>query len=439
MITFKKFLSEKAMHRTAYTKAISKFGESALIGFEIEVFVEQQSSLHKVSTPEKDTPTEAIQDIQSIDALEHLFKVPSSTKQKIKSTFEAWSAGIEQEYVDSNWETYLDDDEVESSGLKNAEKTARKEALNSFDSSDITFENWVHADYETASALIEHFDLVPKYGWKNAKEVYSAENAEVQEYQPDWTGTAQHFADELSAVLGKNVQLKKKGNSTGVHDSWILVQDTSILDHADKGQADDDYSGVGIEIISPPTPAKEALKELKEVFEFMREHNVITNHSTGLHVNISIPGIKNKLDPLKLVLFMGDEYILKKFDRVTNPFSKAQTVQIIQHMQGTGALPQSGKELEDAAREALAASGKYSSVNLNHLQDAGYLEFRALGGSNYHAQFENIQDTVGRWLSVIDIACTPELDRQEYLKKLHKLLDRTDNVASKIAGGKKFS
>ena len=43
-----------------------------------------------------------------------------------------------------------------------------------------------------------------------------------------------------------------------------------------------------------------------------------TNNSTGCHINVSIP---DKLDVLKLAVFLGDEYVLQQFGRQNSDYA----------------------------------------------------------------------------------------------------------------------
>jgi hypothetical protein len=65
---------------------------------------------------------------------------------------------------------------------------------------------------------------------------------------------------------------------------------------------------------------------------------------------------------------------------------------------------------------------KFRSVNFSKLKN-GYLEFRSIGGHGYHLKYNEITDTISRWISVIDLACDPDASRKEYVKKVAKLFN----------------
>ena len=435
MITFKQYLTEKAMNRGVYADVLKRLGGQALLGFEIEVFIQKGSSSHQESGA-RETAYLRTDDILSMNTLQSVFSIHKETLADIKSEFNEWYESVEKDFVDDKYDEYMDDDEVEAKGANQAERSARAQALKLFDKSKYNFQTWILTKFKNTTMLMHHYSLTPTYGWadQNLEYVYTEARTEGGP-QANWNPTAQHVAKELSLVIGTKVKVDVSANSKGTKEYWQITQDTSITDSDNNGYEDPEFGGVGLEIISPPTPATTAIAELKIVLKKLAALGATTNETTGIHVNISVPELVKNLDPLKLVLFMGDEHILRKFNRITNAFSRAQTQQIISFIDAHGDLPKSAYELEDMAREALKTSGKYSSVNLNNLSK-GYLEFRALGGTDYHKKIDQIEETIGRWLTVVELACDPEAQRKEYQKKLHKLLNRTDTVVAQMAGTK---
>jgi len=227
-----------------------------------------------------------------------------------------------------------------------------------------------------------------------------------EEYIGDFKKTAEEAKASLEDYLGVDVVV---GNSD---DKWKIVPDGSV-------QGPD--NGVGIEVVSPPLPVADALDDLKSCFRWMEKNDLETNSSTGIHINLSIPGLKQKLDPLKLILFMGEAHVLKSYAREANTFATKHYNDLISGIQKSGRPPKDAKQLIDLASEMLQ-SAKYRTVNLSKLSQ-GYLEFRTGGNDNYHKKYKQIESDVGRFLTVLELACDPDADRQEYLKKVGKLFD----------------
>jgi hypothetical protein len=141
----------------------------------------------------------------------------------------------------------------------------------------------------------------------------------------------------------------------------------------------------------------------------------------------------DKLDPVKLVVMMGDEHVLKKFSRLGNAMTKPQIRFVraeIEKAMRTGRVPtksEMGFMLERIAIEVMH-SMKYNSVNFDKLKQ-GYLEFRSAGNTNYHRNFSEIENLVGRWVSAMTLACDPNEGRNLYLKRLAKMFSETGQLA----------
>jgi hypothetical protein len=89
------------------------------------------------------------------------------------------------------------------------------------------------------------------------------------------------------------------------------------------------------------------------------------------------------------------------------------------------------KKFIEAAHELLLKSGKYRTANLGKLIRNGYVEFRVAGGTDYHLKEKEITDAIGRFLTSIDLAMDPELERVEYIKKVSKLIDLLQKKAGR--------
>jgi hypothetical protein len=258
---------------------------------------------------------------------------------------------------------------------------------------------------------------------------------------PYWTGESsgggsrswQDIADSLESTVGMDVKVGSGYHSVSRKDDrWILEPDGSL--------DPDDYDDSGLEIVSPPMPLPMALEKLKQVIEWgNKEADAYTNSSTGLHMGVSIPYVGGNVDYVKLVLFMGDEYVLKKFGRSSNTYTASAMNKLRQNIAGArnrgqlkeakmdpmGALELIQKNLiELAARYIQDGVGK-SKYTSAHIKD-GYIEFRSPGG-DYLAmadrdEYGDIKNTMLRFARAMQIAGNPALERKEYAKKLYKLI-----------------
>jgi hypothetical protein len=148
-----------------------------------------------------------------------------------------------------------------------------------------------------------------------------------------------------------------------------------------------------------------------------------------MHTNISIPGYSiGKLDYVKAALLLGDEHVLREFDRIGNTYARPA----IEKIRGiVKAKPEKAKELLDRMKSHLDAAAskiihsgvtdKYTSINTKDNR----IEFRSPGGdylSDIGDDPKKMIDTINRMVVVMDAAMDPEKYKQEYQKKLYKAL-----------------
>ena len=233
----------------------------------------------------------------------------------------------------------------------------------------------------------------------------------------------------LEQITGRKVNVfhsyhAKKKNLT----DWYIEPDGSLEAN--------DTEDASCEIVSPPMPAMEAVGALKSFYALAQQLNLYTNSTTGLHINVSIPG---NLDVLKLATFLGDQYVLKYFGREDNRYANSAEKQLARFAAGAVKVePQRGKRLNPIGQPRTTVSidmkkltalakdatrGHTDSISNN----GKYFSFRHAGG-NYLADFAGIYNSVGRFIRAMIIASDPNLYRQEYLAKLAKLTGGPENT-----------
>ena len=252
-------------------------------------------------------------------------------------------------------------------------------------------------------------------------------------HNPDTTGgdvSIQDAADSFSNAIGKEVQASDNYHSrsitrpsaTELH--YVVEPDGSL-------SADDDNDG-GLEFVSPALPIDELLDDLKKVKSWADKFGCYTNDSTGLHINVSVPkwqGDLQNLDYVKLAILMGDEYVLENFGRSGNTYAKS-ALEIVRN--NITQRPEDVKRLLDTMKEHLNTSAaklihsgstsKYTSVNTKD----GYIEFRSPGGDWLNSNFDKIESTLLRFVVAMDAAVDETKYKEEYAKKLYKLLAGND-------------
>ena len=252
-------------------------------------------------------------------------------------------------------------------------------------------------------------------------------------HNPDTSGgdvSIQDAADSFSNAIGKEVQASDNYHSrsitrpsaTELH--YVVEPDGSL-------EADDDNDG-GLEFVSPALPIDELLDDLKKVKVWADKFGCYTNDSTGLHINVSVPkwqGDLQNLDYVKLAILMGDEYVLENFGRSGNTYAKS-ALKIVRD--NITQRPEDVKRLLDTMKEHLNTSAaklihsgstsKYTSVNTKD----GYIEFRSPGGDWLNENFDKIESTLLRFVVAMDAAVDETKYKEEYAKKLYKLLAGND-------------
>jgi hypothetical protein len=199
---------------------------------------------------------------------------------------------------------------------------------------------------------------------------------------------------------------QKRKNTT----SWYVEPDGSLRPNLGDGSA---------EVVSPPLPANEAIEAIKNFYRLAIRNDFYTNDSTGLHINVSIP---QRTDLLKLMMFLGDEYVLKTFNRLDNDYAQSIVKSTIKALQDEhDSLPRLGDEFDEIVNDTIndLAAEHESSVNYN----GKYFSFRQAGG-DYLNNLRAVLDTVGRFVRALIIASSPDQHRKDYLTKLYKLREK---------------
>ena len=229
-------------------------------------------------------------------------------------------------------------------------------------------------------------------------------------------------ADDFSEAIGKPINAAGRYHGARREAGKYVVEPDGSL------EADNPDDG-GLEFVSPPMPIDELLSDLNKVKKWAGDYGCYTNESTGLHINISVPGFsRDKLDYVKLALLIGDEYILDAFERTGNVYCKPAIGKIRDALKKDPNLaPQLMEKmrghLEDLASKAIHSgiTDKYTSINTKD----GYIEFRSPGNDWLDAKFDKIENTLLRFTVALSAAINPEAYRKEYLKKLYKLLEQS--------------
>lgn len=230
---------------------------------------------------------------------------------------------------------------------------------------------------------------------------------------------AQEFEGDLGFDVDWNSGYHAGPRKTG---HWTIEPDGSI-------DVDNSSEEMGLEFISPPMPINDLIRDLKQVVAWARRKGCYTNESTGLHMNVSIPGYSlDRLDYVKLALFLGDEHVLSQFGRESNTYCKSAMSKIrdrINPETRTEVLNRMGSQLNLTASKLIhqGITDKYTSINTK----SNYIEFRSPGGDWLQEDLDKLENTLLRFVVALNISLDPESNKQEYAKKLYKLIAPNDD------------
>lgn len=203
------------------------------------------------------------------------------------------------------------------------------------------------------------------------------------------------------------------------YSKWSFEKDMSLTDTH------------GVEIVSPAMPLPELVELMPKFFEWVKKRNGTATENTGFHMSVSVPDHNpNQLDYVKMALFLGDEHILNQFDRINNKFTVPAVDRIAHYIKDyptqsinyVKRISNNVSELlHNAILDSLITVDKFTSINPHEK----YVEVRSAGNKNYFNDIPKLQNALIRYAYALHLAMNPELERREYLKKLHKFVHDT--------------
>ena len=158
-----------------------------------------------------------------------------------------------------------------------------------------------------------------------------------------WPRLRQLVQDNLGPVGAVTALYGKHHDRADTLTAWHITGDTSIKDYdlgdsdddedppRNEGETDSEYNArvdkargeTGVELVSPVLKASEAIATLGKALKMLKDLGARTNNSCSLHVTLGHPKIKEYLDPIKFAIFLGDDKILKHFDRSNNEYASS--------------------------------------------------------------------------------------------------------------------
>lgn len=223
-----------------------------------------------------------------------------------------------------------------------------------------------------------------------------------------------YLREPIESAFGSAIVFEKYHENPKTMFDWYIEPDPSIKPSS---------GSFGAEVVSPPLDVKEAITALKTFYKLATDNHWYTNGSTGLHINVSIPA---DVDPLKLALVSGDYHVLKKYDRQVSEYARSIERSLSTDQAMTGKFAGLKNSLQQAiiplvAKEAM--EDHYSSISI--APNGKYISFRHVGG-DYLNDISGVINIIGRFVRSMIIASDPYMYRNEYLKKLSKIITPTE-------------
>jgi len=300
-----------------------------------------------------------------------------------------------------------------------------------YDVIDESNAEWPTAAMTLVYSMVDNFDYEDSfidYLWKikNADALYDKVKKDIEKYYDVDSDMLQAFVgiesdydpyEIVSSRLKPIIEVsfgkthifrryhEKKKNAT----DWYIEPDGSLEpDNSEDGSC---------EIVSPPLKPQEAIDALKKFYSIARAEKLYTNETTGLHINVSIP---EKIDTLKLALFLGDKHVLKTFGREDNDYAQSVLDQLHRHVKIDIKSPKLNKTNINKIKRIADNISSAHAVSINR-ENNKYISFRHAGG-DYLKNPEDVINVVGRFVRAVLIASNPKAERSEYIKKLEKLV-----------------
>ena len=333
-----------------------------------------------------------------------------------------------EKIVDEQIEPYYEDAEIDARDV--------------FMSDDNLENEWLQSEgYETMQDIESNFDI----NWPHQNRIDTSDGPGSQSIKDVALNFMNYMGFDTIAVGSRyhdsNYEKYNPGTddwedigSDKPMDSYTIEPDGSLTARSTRDR--------GLEFVSPPMPMDKMLDNLNRVKAWAKKEGCYTGKDakTGLHINVSVPGLKNTntdLDYVKLALLLGDEYVSKEFGRLGEHYAQSALKKV---KEAAGRDPARAAEMLNIMRGQMSKlaskiiqSSKVDKFTTIHPKE-GYVEFRSPGGDWLDANFSKIEPTLMRFIVALDAAAKPESYREEYLKKLYRLLDPEGGESKGLSG-----
>jgi hypothetical protein len=409
-------VDEAKMNPSSFANAIKEGGDKGvLVGFEFEVCIPKKT-LNMVPKEEKKYDEIIAEAFKSEISLYDWYYTSNGPYYSISITPRKFDILFKVKPGMGKFNTFSD-------LLRSMSKDEKEENETYGDLMKLMFDKHPEAIEEKFFKYFDVEDPKKVYKFLAGTEQFNLDNQDEYDY---WDNHNPNY-DKAATVLKPAVEQAMNAEVEVFHEYHESSKNTTSWYIEPDGSLEPNSGDAAAEIVSPPLPADQAMNALKSFYAMAKQLKLYTSadNSTGLHINVSIPGT---LDVLKLAVFLGEQYVLKYFGREDNEYVKS----VIQTLQGytpsqvykqTANRSKKNKKVQHQINyKALQkiinkeTGDHFASISSN----GKYISFRHAGG-NYLSDYSSIVNIVGRFVQAMIIASDPEMYKQEYLKKLVKL------------------
>lgn len=185
----------------------------------------------------------------------------------------------------------------------------------------------------------------------------------------------------------------------------------------------------GLEIVSPILTLKEFLQITPKMFEWIETMGGEIGDECGFHISMSLKNVTNlgeALDVTKLSLFLDEGYIYNFFKmREFNTYAKSAHDTVSKAFIAMNSPKLAEQLIDEFEIKKKYPKEHYMAINIEHLGSANeYIEFRYVGGNNYHRKWDRIKNIVAHYVYNLSLACDPTFKKKEYEHKMARLLNK---------------
>jgi len=300
--------------------------------------------------------------------------------------------------------TYLDELNQEPPTIDDVNEDDIDEERYIYDNEDQTKIVDIEEDINDLEDVLQYYNTdIDELRDITSDEWAEVENEEMMQAFNDWANSNQSGnTGKISYVKSQLKDIKKS--------DWQVVEDGT--------------PGVDAEIVTGVLSLDEGIEAVRSVFALINEdENLFTESATGLHINIgSWDGNDwNRVDWLKFLIVYRADRALAAFERQFNSYASDNLPRIVDDLEANS-LEAFYDNIDTVNNTVRKLSPKMSAVNLSKLPSRGHIEIRAPGGTEYHKKTDEVINQIRRAVRALEIASDPNAYKNQYVKKLHKML-----------------